>query len=439
MHFELVNANLASINLLPNTELTALVKSERPKQTRSSSKGARKPQSNGRQDGKKATLSMGDISIVGEEQLISCRLRDGNDREEKLPIKCDIAQRYINICLFSHDNSSLVQEMLERCNRDHHKPLKLYLDLKTGSAGAKNEREQEETFIKASATMKPVIFRCYGNRDGGLGISPKTQLVTKFLAYHTNFGAPSPYCQLQGQRAGTIEHVNLLSEFIKAPQDRDYKANVLGYPLMHNVAIVKEINWPRVLGNYDLLQHTSTQSPNFDRHRKDARPPGDSGFAVVSMQGSFTTFHLDKLSTFAVLSEGCKIWAFFPDSEENRKVRDRWQESDGLGCFKDCFVVSLHPGDLLLIPSGWHHAVYTVVDSLMLGGHYLVPEQLAKNVLVATHLKTSSKISSNDSLTALKKYFNNILTVSLYHRFTDFEEHQKLSFCSFWWSKKLRN
>ena len=302
--------------------------------------------------------------------------------------------------------------MLKKCNRDHNKHRKPYVDLKTTSSGARDETEREATFIKAIASHKPVIFRSYGGRPGGLGKNKTTQEITKFLAYHSGHGAPSPYCQLQGQAAGTIEYTNLLAEFVKAPQDRSYRANVLGFPLMHNPAIMTNINWPSVLRKFDIIQHISTpSSSSFDTHRKVAKPPADAAFAVVSMEGSFTTFHLDKLSTYAVLSEGCKIWTFFPNSEENKQIRARWQESQGLGCFKDCFVISCHPGDLLFIPSGWHHAVYTVRDSLMLGGHYLVAEEMARNLQVATELMTDCKFSSNDSLTGLKQYFINIVTV----------------------------
>lgn len=315
--------------------------------------------------------------------------------------------------LFSQCNSRLIREMLEKCNRQCNKPTKPYVDVKTSSSGARDEREQEATFIKA--TQKPVVFRSYGGRRGGLGKTSTTQEVVKFLAYHTERGAPSPYCQLQGQKADTIEHTNLLAEFVKAPKDRSYRANVLGFPLMHNPAIIRDINWPSILQNVDILQHTSTpSSSDFNNQRKVAKPPADTGFAVVSMEGSVTTFHLDKLSTYAVLSEGCKIWAFFPDSEENKQTRASWQESQGLGCFKDCFVVSCHPGDLLFIPCGWHHAVYTVKDSLMLGGHYLIAEELAKNLLVATELMTHSKHSSNDSLASVKKHFIDIVMVSPY-------------------------
>jgi len=35
------------------------------------------------------------------------------------------------------------------------------------------------------------------------------------------------------------------------------------------------------------------------------------------------------------------------------------------------FKVTLRPGDLFLIPSGWIHAVYTPEDSLVIGGNFL--------------------------------------------------------------------
>ena len=45
-------------------------------------------------------------------------------------------------------------------------------------------------------------------------------------------------------------------------------------------------------------------------------------------------------------------------------------------------AVDLHEGDTLIIPSGWIHAVYTPVDSMVFGGNFLtmrargVPQRL---------------------------------------------------------------
>lgn len=38
---------------------------------------------------------MEDTEFIEGEELVSCLLRDGSDREEKLPIRCDDAHRYV--------------------------------------------------------------------------------------------------------------------------------------------------------------------------------------------------------------------------------------------------------------------------------------------------------------------------------------------------------
>ena len=55
-----------------------------------------------------------------------------------------------------------------------------------------------------------------------------------------------------------------------------------------------------------------------------------------------------------------------------RYVVDTWQER---APFPDmvhgCVRVSLEPGETLIIPSGWSHAVWTPVDALVIGGNFL--------------------------------------------------------------------
>jgi hypothetical protein len=308
--------------------------------------------------------------------------------------------------------------MLENCNK-HSPPKRPYFDRSSTCNGTQNLQEYQQFFLKATEANKVLIIRRFGNRPGGIGKISTTREVLEFLEYHKGKGAPKPYCQLQGQCAAVKEHDDLLGEFRKVPSERTYVANVLGFPLMHSPFLQKQIAFPDFLNDLDLLQHTAESANDFHQSRTKAKAPVDCGFAVVSMQGSFTTFHLDKLSTFVVLSEGFKVWAFFPDSEKNRKAREKWRELNGLSVFEDWFVVDSHPGDLVLIPCGWHHAVYTVTDSLMLGGHYLVPEQLQTNLAVATRLKTCAKGSRNDSLKELREYFSALNKVQMFRALTD--------------------
>ena len=63
---------------------------------------------------------------------------------------------------------------------------------------------------------------------------------------------------------------------------------------------------------------------------------------------------------------------------------------------KECYRVDLYPGDTMLIPSGWIHAVWTPEDSLVIGGNFLTRIhygmqikilEIEKNTKVATQFR----------------------------------------------------
>jgi len=69
-----------------------------------------------------------------------------------------------------------------------------------------------------------------------------------------------------------------------------------------------------------------------------------------------------------------------PPTPVNLKIYERWTDSDSQDTvfFTDLiegptYILPLEQGNTLLIPPGWIHAVYTPVDTLVVGGNYLHP------------------------------------------------------------------
>jgi F-box/leucine-rich repeat protein 10/11 len=48
-----------------------------------------------------------------------------------------------------------------------------------------------------------------------------------------------------------------------------------------------------------------------------------------------------------------------------------------------CGRMVLNPGNTFFIPSGWIHAVYTPVDSLVFGGNYLHPFGIERQIKIS--------------------------------------------------------
>ncbi len=108
----------------------------------------------------------------------------------------------------------------------------------------------------------------------------------------------------------------------------------------------------------------------------------------MSVKGCFTDFHIDFGGTsvwYHVFRGGRSFW-LIPPTLQNLELYEEWvlsgKQSDiFLGDrVERCQRIELKQGYTFFIPSGWIHAVYTPVDSLVFGGNILhsfnVPMQL---------------------------------------------------------------
>jgi F-box/leucine-rich repeat protein 10/11 len=108
-------------------------------------------------------------------------------------------------------------------------------------------------------------------------------------------------------------------------------------------------------------------------------PPAVQFYCLMSVADCFTDFHIDfgGSSVYYHIVKGRKVFFFIPPTKQNLKKYEDWcgspnQGHDWLGKqVKDCYRVDLYPGDTMLIPSGWIHAVWTPEDSLVIGGNFL--------------------------------------------------------------------
>ncbi|EJS44061.1 YER051W [Saccharomyces arboricola H-6] len=123
--------------------------------------------------------------------------------------------------------------------------------------------------------------------------------------------------------------------------------------------------------------------------KEDDPRPKVTKYILMSVKDAYTDFHLDFAGTsvyYNVIS-GQKKFLLFPPTRSNIDKYIEWslkefQNSIFLGDFlEDGIAMELNAGDLFMIPSGYIHAVYTPVDSLIFGGNFLTIRDLE------THLK----------------------------------------------------
>lgn len=104
-------------------------------------------------------------------------------------------------------------------------------------------------------------------------------------------------------------------------------------------------------------------------------------YVLMSVKDSFTDFHVDfgGSSVFYHIYEGRKVFLVMPPTDKTLKAYERWSSSENMNVTflpdllpeTPCKLITLEKGDTFFIPSGWIHAVYTPVDSLVVGGNFL--------------------------------------------------------------------
>tara|TARA_R110002003_G_scaffold2027_5_gene23883 strand:- start:5653 stop:7695 length:2043 start_codon:yes stop_codon:yes gene_type:complete len=134
----------------------------------------------------------------------------------------------------------------------------------------------------------------------------------------------------------------------------------------------KLIRRPKAVRDMDLQDAVWREDDKF-------APPPVQFYCLMSVADCFTDFHIDfgGSSVYYHIVKGRKVFFFIPPTKQNLKKYEDWclspnQGHDWLGKqVKECYRVDLYPGDTMLIPSGWIHAVWTPEDSLVIGGNFL--------------------------------------------------------------------
>ncbi|KAF3687069.1 Lysine-specific demethylase 2A [Channa argus] len=137
--------------------------------------------------------------------------------------------------------------------------------------------------------------------------------------------------------------------------------------------------WPRHLKE---RQRDSTNSIN------DMQYPKVQKYCLMSVEGCYTDFHIDfgGTSVWYHILRGSKVFWLIPPTPQNLELYENWVLSGKQGDVflgdraSECQRIELKQGCTLIIPSGWIHAVYTPVDSMVFGGNFLhsfnIPMQL---------------------------------------------------------------
>ncbi|XP_067834891.1 2-oxoglutarate and iron-dependent oxygenase JMJD4 [Heptranchias perlo] len=119
----------------------------------------------------------------------------------------------------------------------------------------------------------------------------------------------------------------------------------------------------------------------------DATELDDYRFVYMGPKGSWTPFHADVFRSYSWSANVCgrKKWLLFPPGEEEH-LRDRsgdlvydaqspvLQDRDRYPKYSQCcqpIEVMQEVGEVIFVPSGWHHQVYNLEDTISINHNWL--------------------------------------------------------------------
>uniref|UniRef100_I3JXM2 Lysine-specific demethylase 2B n=1 Tax=Oreochromis niloticus TaxID=8128 RepID=I3JXM2_ORENI len=193
------------------------------------------------------------------------------------------------------------------------------------------------------------------------------------------------------QKGSEMSMAQFVRYYETPEEERDKLFNVISLEFSHTKLenlikrpTVDQVDWVDNMWPPGLKQ-SQTEATNIISEMKY---PKVQRYCLMSVKGCYTDFHVDfgGTSVWYHVFKGQKVFWLVPPTPYNLALYEDWvlsgKQSDVfLGDRADgCQRVELQQGYTFFIPSGWIHAVYTPVDTLVFGGNILhsfnIPMQL---------------------------------------------------------------
>uniref|UniRef100_A0A674CKM9 [histone H3]-dimethyl-L-lysine(36) demethylase n=1 Tax=Salmo trutta TaxID=8032 RepID=A0A674CKM9_SALTR len=244
-------------------------------------------------------------------------------------------------------------------------------------------------YIQRGGLRDPIIFE----KPDGLGIKmPDPDFSVNDVKIFVGSRRMIDVMDVSTQKGIEMSMAQWRRYYETPPSQRDKLYNVISLEFSHTklenlvqrpvfVDIIDWVDnmWPRHLKE---RQRDSTNSIT------DMQYPKVQKYCLMSVQGCYTDFHIDfgGSSVWYHILRGGKVFWLIPPTPQNLELYEDWVLSGKQGDIflgdkaQDCQRIELKQGYTFMIPSGWIHAVYTPVDTLVFGGNFLhsfnIPMQL---------------------------------------------------------------
>ncbi|XP_062284012.1 lysine (K)-specific demethylase 2Aa isoform X2 [Scomber scombrus] len=244
-------------------------------------------------------------------------------------------------------------------------------------------------FIQKSGLRDPILF----DKPEGLGIKmPDPDFSVNDVKMFVGSRRMIDVMDVSTQKGTEMSMAQWTRYYETPPSQRDKLYNVISLEFSHT----KLENLVKRPSTVDLIDWVDNMWPRHLKERQrdstnsitDMQYPKVQKYCLMSVEGCYTDFHIDfgGTSVWYHILRGSKVFWLIPPTPQNLELYENWVLSGKQGDIflgdrvSDCQRIELKQGCTFIIPSGWIHAVYTPVDSMVFGGNFLhsfnIPMQL---------------------------------------------------------------
>nr|XP_046256472.1 lysine (K)-specific demethylase 2Aa isoform X2 [Scatophagus argus] len=244
-------------------------------------------------------------------------------------------------------------------------------------------------FVQRGGLRDPIIFE----KPDGLGIKmPDPDFSVNDVKMFVGSRRMIDVMDVSTQKGTEMSMAQWTRYFETPPCHREKLYNVISLEFSHT----KLENLVRRPATVDLIDWVDNMWPRHLKERQrdstnsinDMQYPKVQKYCLMSVEGCYTDFHIDfgGTSVWYHILRGSKVFWLIPPTPQNLELYENWVLSGKQGDVflgdraSDCQRIELKQGYTFIIPSGWIHAVYTPVDSMVFGGNFLhsfnIPMQL---------------------------------------------------------------
>lgn len=284
---------------------------------------------------------------------------------------------------------------------------------------------------RTSHLTKPVLVPQGLNSVGMEFPAPKEDITIDYIMETAGSDTPVEVMDVLSQQ-GVSPGWNMQQwrdYFVTNDGDRDRIRNVISLEISDIDHLGKQFVRPQMVRDLDLIDKTWCD--------KTPRPQVTI-YCLMSVSRSFTDFHIDfgGTSVYYTVCSGSKTFLMFPPTKQNLELYTLWclEQNQNFIWYPEYsksvrgkpvfpsggFKVTLKPGDVFIIPSGWIHCVYTPEDSIVIGG----------NFLTAMNIETQLDIYDIEKVTKVPMkfrhpQFNKVLWYASWYYYNHREEFER--------------